>query len=288
MTHLPLTLVNPGDSVLLPDPAYSAYAAGIAVAEGVVHPMPLLEKNGYLPDLTEIPSDVARSAKLMFLNYPNNPTTACASLKFFEDVVDFARQHEVFIAHDAPYNLLCFDGEKHPSFLEARGAKDVGVEFHSFSKLFNMTGWRISFVSGNRDLIDALGTLRGNFDMGPFIPIQQAAAKVLGHARSFIDQTVQVFQRRRDVLVEGLERLGWPVKRPRATFYCWVPVPEACSTRDFTCRLLNEAHILVAPGTGFGPSGEGYIRFALTVSEEKLQEVVQRLQDAGFVYPKQG
>ena len=284
MTHLPLVLVNPGDPVLLPDPCYVAYHAGVMIAEGKIHWMPLLEKNGYLPDLSAIPSDVAKAAKLMFLNYPNNPTTACATLDFFQEVVEFAKDNEVWIAHDAPYNFICFDQEKPLSFLQVPGAKDVGVEFHSFSKLFNMTGWRISFVSGNQDIIDALGTLKGNLDMGQFLPIQQAATRVLGQYRSYIPNNVEIYRKRRNVVLKGLEQLGWNVPASKATFFIWIPVPEDTDCWSFTCRILKEAGVLLTPGTGFGPHGEGYIRIALTVPENVLEQVIERLRENGFVY----
>lgn len=284
VTHMPLTLVNPGDYVLLPDPAYAAYPAGVQLAEGRIYSMPLLERNGYLPDLEAVPSEIARAAKLMILNYPNNPTTACATEAFFADVVDFARQHGIFIAHDAPYNLMAFEGQRKLSFLETPGAKDVGIEFHSFSKLFNMTGWRVAFCAGNPELVSLLGTLKSNLDMGIFLPIQYAAIKALDSARPFIENLCGVYQRRRDVLVEGLRQLGWRLQAPRATFYVWAPVPDGTDSWSFTCRLLEQTGVLVTPGVGFGPCGEGYIRVALTVSEERLGQVIARLREVGFTY----
>lgn len=285
MGHMPLAFCNPGDGVLIPNPCYPAYRPGIVLAGAETIEMPLLEENGFLPKLDDIPSEDAKRAKLMLLNHPGNPTAACATPEFFREVVAFARQYEIIVCHDAPYNEISFDGNKQPSFLQTEGAMDVGVEFNSCSKTFNMPGWRVAYMVGNSDVVAGLGKLKSNVDMGIFEPIQLAAVKALESGTSFYHASARMYQARRDTLVSGLNELGWNVIVPGASFFMWTRVPDGktpCAA--FATQLLEKAGVLVSPGTGFGTHGEGYIRIALTVSEERLREVVQRIKDAGFVY----
>ncbi len=284
MGHLPLATVDPGEVVLVPNPCYPAYLPGILLAGGECHDLPLVKDKGYLPDLEAIPEAIARRAKLLILNYPNNPTTAVATLEFFHRVVEFARRYTIIVAHDAPYLEISFDGQRQPSFLEAAGAKEVGVEFNSFSKMFNMAGWRIGFVVGNREVIAALGTIKSNVDMGIYFPIQYAALKALNEKSDFVGEMAARYQNRRDMLVKGLAELGWPVQKAPATFFLWIPVPDQSPSAEFAMRLLQQTGICMTPGSGFGSYGEGYIRIALTVSEQQLNEILERLRCAGFVY----
>ncbi|MBN1901073.1 LL-diaminopimelate aminotransferase [Candidatus Sumerlaeota bacterium] len=285
MGRLPLALVNPGEVILCPDPCYPAYMPGMILAGAEIRYMPLKKEHDFLPDFGKIPEDIARRARLMYLNYPNNPIGATATPEFFAEAIEFARKYEIIIAHDAPYNMMVFDKEKPLSFLQIPGAKDVGVEFHSMSKLFNMTGWRCSFVSGNRQVIAALSKLISNVDMGIFRPIQFAAIKALQNGTTFINKMNKLYQERRDVVVKGLRELGWEVDLPKASFFVWLPVPEkGRESIPFALEILNKTGVLLTPGRGFGTYGEGYLRIALTVSSERLKEVIRRLRDAGYVY----
>jgi len=283
--HLPAALVDPGDVVLIPDPCYPAYKPGIIIAGGEIVTMPLLEEKGFLPDLDAIPEDVAQRAKLMLINFPGNPTAAVADLDYFEKVVAFAKKNEIIVAHDAPYSKISFDGFRCPSFLEAPGAKDVGIEFNSMSKTFNMSGWRIAFAVGNAEVIAALGKVKSNVDMGIFEPLQHAAIAALNGSQDCVEESRLLYKGRRDVLVDGLCSLGWKVEKPKASFFVWMPVPEAgTSSADFASRVLKDAHVVITPGNGFGGCGEGYLRMALTVEEPVLKKVIQRLDKAGFRY----
>lgn len=285
MSGLPLALVSPGEVVLVPDPCYPAYLPGIVAAGGESHFMPLLESRGFLPDLDSIPEELCRRTKLMILNFPSNPTASICSLNYFEKVVSFARRHEIIVAHDAPYSEIVFDGNRQPSFLEAADAKEVGIEFHSMSKTFNMSGWRCAFAVGNADVIGALGKLKSNLDMGIFEPVQHAAITALTGSMDFTEEMCRLYERRRDILLEGLERLGWNPRKSPATFFLWTPVPEeGVSSGDFATKVLTRSGVLVTPGTGFGPHGEGYVRIALTVEEEQMREVIERLDKAGLRY----
>lgn len=285
VADLPMAFVNPGDVVLLPNPCYTAYIPGIVMAGGEVYFMPLKEENEFLPDLDAIPEDICKRAKLMILNFPGNPTAALAPLSFFDKVVAFAKKHNIVVAHDAPYSEAIFDGERQPSFLEAAGAKDVGIEFHSCSKVFNMPGWRVAYASGNAQALAHLGKVRSNVDMGIFQPIQYAAIAALTGNMDFPREMSKVYQRRRDVLIKGLNELGWNVRVPKATFFVWTRVPEkGASSADFATRVLEKAGVLITPGNGFGDGGEGYIRIALTVEEDIMQQAVERIKKAGFVY----
>jgi LL-diaminopimelate aminotransferase len=284
MGNLPLATVDPGEVVLVPNPRYPAYVPSVLLAGGECYELPLREERNYLPDLEVIPESVARRAKLMILNYPNNPTTGVATLDFFQHVVEFARRYSIIVAHDAPYLEITFDGQRQPSFLEAPGSKEVGVEFNSFSKMFNMAGWRIGVVVGNEDVIAALGTLKSNTDMGIFLPLQRAAIKALNEKSDFPATMAARYQSRRNIMVQGLEQLGWRAPCPSATFFLWLPVPEKSSSVEFAARLLQKTGVCITPGAGFGSYGEGYIRIALTASEERLDEALKRLRREGFAY----
>jgi len=283
---LPLALCDPGDAVLCPDPCYTAYHPGITLLGNDIVPMPLLRENDFLPDLEAVPGDVLKRAKMMLLNYPNNPTAATATPEFFGDVVRFAERHGIAVAHDAAYSQTVFDGERPISFLATPGAKEVGVEFNSLSKTFNMTGWRIAFAVGNAEIINALAQVKSNIDMGTFEPIQYAAVAALEGGMEFTRQMNQTYQRRRDALLEGLRSLGWDVIVPKATFFFWVPVPKAAARNsvEFAGDILERAGIVAAPGVAFGDHGEGYIRMAVTRDENRIRQAVERLQRAGFVY----
>ncbi len=275
--HLPVAVVNPGDPVLVPQPGYPVYQAASILAGGEPVHMPLTEDNGWLPDLSAIPTDVAKRASLMFLNYPNNPTAACATIEFFTEAVEFAKSHDIVIAQDEAYSELYFD-QRPISILQAPGAKDVAIEFHSLSKTFNMTGWRIGWAVGNPDIVSALAKVKGNMDSGQFNAIQQAGQEALTHVdhvevKGFLD----VYRERRDVLVDGLSKIGFGVNKPEATFYVWSRCPNGLKSMDVATRALEEASVVLIPGIGFGEPGEGYVRAALTVDTDRLTEAVNRL-----------
>jgi len=251
---------------------------GTWFAGGECHFMPLRRDNGFLPDLSAIPTEVARRAKLMYLNYPNNPTSACATPEFFRSVVEFARRHDVIVCHDAMYSELKFDGYDPPSFLAAEGAHEVGVEFHSLSKTYSMTGWRLGFCVGNATAVGGLGKIKTNVDSGVFEAVQHAGVAALNGPHDLPERYRKTYQERRDVVVAGLRRCGWEVDVPKATFFVWAPVPDGRDSRAFASRLLEEAGVVVTPGVGFGPSGEGFYRIALTIGVERIAEAMGRLQ----------
>ncbi|MBI5664892.1 MAG: LL-diaminopimelate aminotransferase [Nitrospirae bacterium] len=275
--HIPLAFVNPGDVVLVPSPGYPVYPVATLFAGGVSHTMPLLEKNAYLPDLKTIPAGVLKKAKLMFVNYPNNPTSACAGMAFYKEVVSFAAKNNIIVCHDAAYSEVYYDGKKPLSFLQVPGAKDVGIEFHSLSKTYNMTGWRIGFAVGNKDVIAGLGKIKTNLDSGIFQAVQEAGIEALNTDDAVLKKIRDMYQGRRDALCDGLKKLGLSLDKPKASFYLWVKCPKGRSSMDFTVHLLNNAGILSTPGNGFGAPGEGYIRFALTVPVKRIKEAVERI-----------
>jgi len=277
IAHLPLAFVDPGDVVLVPNPAYPVYHIGTIFAGGRPYYMPLLEENGFLPDLEKIPEDIARRAKLIFVNYPNNPTAAVADLDFFERLKRFAKKYNIIVCHDAAYTELSYDGYRPPSFLEVKGSKEIAIEFHSLSKTYNMTGWRIGFAVGNAEVIKALKEVKSNIDSGVFQAVQWAAIAALEGSENAVEKNRGVFQERRDILIDGLRKIGLRVQRAKATFYLWARVPSGYSSASFSQFLLERAGIVTTPGSGFGDAGEGYIRIALTVPKERIIEAVKRL-----------
>ncbi len=283
IAHISLAFVNPGDLNLVPSPGYPVYNIGTLFADGVPHFMPLRRENGFLPDLDAIPDDVAARAKLMFINYPNNPTAAVADRAFFERVVEFARRHSVIVCHDAAYTELYYDGHKPMSFLEVEGAREVGIEFHSLSKTYNMTGWRIGFAVGNAKVIAGLGKIKTNVDSGLFEAIQMAGIEALEGPQEPQAELRRMYQRRRDVLVGGLRQIGLDVDAPAASFYVWFPVPKGQTSAGFAKLLLEKAGIVATPGNGFGDAGEGYARMTLCLPEQRLQEAVERIRTAGIL-----
>ncbi|MEW5693400.1 MAG: LL-diaminopimelate aminotransferase [Candidatus Hydrogenedentota bacterium] len=277
IAHIHIAFVNPGDIVLEPDPAYPVYHIGTVFTDGESYTVPLLEKNNFLPDLSSIPTDIAKRAKLFFINYPNNPTGAKADLRFYNDVVRFAKDYNVIICADTAYSEI-YDNEPPPSFLNAREARDVGVEFHSLSKTYNMTGWRIGFVCGNADIISGLGKVKTNVDSGVFQAVQEAAITALGSSKQSVKKIRQTFTKRRKLFKQGLDELGFRYFDTDTTFYIWVKVPGDIDSKTFAMRVLEETGVVVTPGIGFGRYGEGYFRVALTVKEQELKEALQRIK----------
>ena len=284
IAHVFFAFVDPGDYTLVPDPAYPVYRNATILAGGTPYFMPINPQNNYLPELDKIPEDIAKQSKLIFLNYPNNPTGAVANLEYFKEVVDFAKKYDILICHDQAYCEMTFDGYVAPSFLQVEGAKERCIEFFSHSKTYNMTGWRIGWAAGGAEPMNALGIIKNNIDSGIFKAIQKAGINALGSPQSEIDQLNTLYQKRRDIMIEGLKELGWNIKPSKATFYLWIPTPKGMSSVDFSELMLEKAHIIVPPGNGWGESGEGFFRIALTVGEEKLKEVIQRMKKAGIRY----
>ncbi len=282
IAHIPLAFINPGDVALVPSPAYPVYKIATLFAGGTPYEMPLLKENGFLPDLGAIPADVLAKAKMMFLNYPNNPTAAPATKEFFNEVVEFANKHNVMICHDFAYSEMAYDGYKPPSFLEIPGAMEVGIEFHSLSKTYNMTGWRIGWAAGNADIIGGLGHIKSNIDSGIFEAIQVAGIEAMRDDATWLAKMQALYTERRNVVMAGLKKLGLKAETPKATFYVWVEVPEGHTSTSVAAHLLEKTGIVTTPGSGFGAPGEGYFRIALTVSKERLQEAMDRMQQVGF------
>lgn len=283
LAHLAWAFIDPGDICLVPDPGYTVYKVHTSMAGGTPYVMPLLEKNGFVPDLSAIPADVARKAKLMYINYPNNPTGAIATPEFFSEVVAFAKENDVIVCHDAAYSEVTFDGYDAPSFLETPGAMDVGIEMHSLSKTYNMTGWRIGFAVGNSDIVRGLNKMKSNIDSKQFPAIAIAAA----HALLDLDgnkQTLDLYKKRRDIVIDGLNSLGWNLPKTKATLYVWAPVPPKYTSVEFSKLLLEKAGILIGNGAGYGQYGEGYFRMSLTVSGDKdgerIQEAISRMKES--------
>jgi LL-diaminopimelate aminotransferase len=276
--HFVLARVNPGETVLMTDPGYPAYRASILIAGGEPASVPIRPENGYLPSLADIPSDLARRASAMFLNYPNNPTGATATPAFLKDLVEFARTHDIAVCYDNPYIDFVFDGEKPLSFLSVPGAKDVGIELNSLSKPFNMTGWRIGMAVGNPELIAAMSKVKENTDSGPFNAIQYAAIAALNRCEDHLAHMLRIYERRRNLVLATLRQLGIHDSPPRGTFYLWVPVPGGMTSLEFADLLLEKAHVVVAPGRGYGDHGEGYVRLSLTISDARLEEAMERIR----------
>lgn len=282
LTHLALAYVNPGDVVLVPSPAYPAHFRGPAIAGANIYPLILKREKGWLIDLSEIPSDIARQAKVLYFNYPSNPTAAIAPRSFFEEVVAFARDYQILLVHDLCYAELAFDGYQPTSLLEIPGAKEIGVEFHTLSKTYNMAGWRVGFVVGNRHIIQGLRTLKTNLDYGVFSVLQKAAEVALSLPDSYIASVCDRYRQRRDFLIQGLNELGWQLTPTQATMYLWVPVPLGMSSTDFALKLLQETGVVVTPGNAFGEGGEGYVRISLIADRDRLGEALKRMAQANI------
>jgi LL-diaminopimelate aminotransferase len=278
IANMAVAFVDPGDLVLVATPCYPVYPIGTSFNGGQNYFLPLVKENRFLPDLDAIPPDIGRRAKLLWINYPNNPTAAVADKEFFERVVEFALRYNVIVCHDAAYTEIGFDGYRPLSFLEVDGAREVGIEFHSLSKTFNMTGWRIGMAVGNPALVSGLAQVKSNVDSGVFQAVQEAAIEALGLGDQIVEPARKIFQGRRDILVPGLRKIGLECDTPRATFYVWVSVPKGLKSADFTAKILDQAGVITTPGNGFGEPGEGYVRFTLCVDEERLKEVTERIR----------
>jgi LL-diaminopimelate aminotransferase len=276
--HIALCFIDPGDIALVPDPAYPVYSIGTMFAGGSSFYMPLTEDNGFLPDLDRIPADTARKAKMLWINYPNNPTAAVADHEFFERVVAFARKYDIAVCHDAPYTEVAFDGYRPVSFLEAHGAIETGVEFHSLSKSYNMTGWRVGMMVGNAGIIDALRRVKSNLDSGIPQAIQQAAIEALTGPQDCVTEHNTIYKQRRDRLLETLDQIGLKARPPSASLSIWARVPAGYTSLEFATSLLEDAGVVVTPGIGYGKYGEGYIRLSLTVPDQRLEEALARLR----------
>lgn len=280
--HIPLCFTDPGRYNLVPDPGYPVYEAGTVFAGGIPHHMPLLEENGFLPDFTLIPSDVAKNAALMFLNYPNNPTGACAPASFYREAIAFAKEHGIILVHDSAYAEITYDGKPAPSILGFEGAMDVSIETGSLSKYFNMTGWRIGWVVGNRELVGTVATLKSNIDSGAFQAVQVAATAALNGPWDAVDKMREIYRRRRDKVVAALNSMGWSLASPNGSIYIWAKVPDGYTSAGFAEKVFDETGVVITPGNGYGKAGEGYFRISLTVREDQLDEALARLKSAGI------
>lgn len=282
LTHLAIAYINPGDLVLVPSPAYPAHFRGPLIAGGEIYPLMLKAEQDWLIDLGAIPDEVADRAKILYFNYPSNPTAATAPREFFEDVVAFARKHEILLVHDQAYAELAFDGYQPTSLLEIPGAKDIGVEFHTMSKTYNMAGWRVGFVVGNRHIIQGLRTLKTNMDYGIFAALQSAAETALQLPDVYLHEVQARYRTRRDFLIQGLGELGWSVPKTKATMYLWVPCPPGMTSTDFALSVLQQTGVVVTPGNAFGAGGEGYVRISLIAELDRLQTALDRLRQANI------
>ncbi len=284
IAHVFFAFVDKGDYTLVPDPGYPVYHNATIFAGGTPYEMPLTEGNGYLPDFDKIPEDIAMKSKIMFLNYPNNPTGAVANLDFFKKAVDFCKKYDILLCSDMAYSEMTYDGYKAPSVLQVEGAKDVAIEFYSHSKSYNMTGWRVGFVCGNAQAIKALGTIKNNIDSGTFKAIQDAASVAFDVDEKYINELNNMYQQRRDAAEEGFRELGWDIKPSKATFYLWLPVPKGMTSEEFVTLMLEKANVVVPPGNGYGKYGEGYFRVALTKDVDTIKECIRRMKEAGIRY----
>jgi LL-diaminopimelate aminotransferase len=278
IAHVPLALVDPGDVVLVPDPGYTVYVTGALMAGAEPYIMPLTVENNWLPDLDAIPEEVAKRARLMWLNYPNNPTAAVADRDFLERAVAFCRRHDIILCHDAPYSEIAFDGYRPLTLFEIPGAKEIGLEFHSLSKTFNMTGWRIGWVCGRADLVGLIGQLKTNIDSGIFQAVQWAAIEALNGGDQETRAACSVYSKRHRLVADTLNDIGWKIKPPRATFYVWAPVPPGYDSIAFAAHVLDEVGVNITPGVGFGTHGEGYFRLSVTAPDARLEEAMARMR----------
>lgn len=282
IAHFPLAFLNSGDISLVPDPCYPPYKGGTILAGGRPYLMPLLAQNSFLPDLKKIPYFVRKQAKIIFVNYPNNPTGACATDEFYAQVIEFAVKNNLIIISDLAYSEMAYDGYRPRSLLEFPGAREVVIEFHSLSKTYNMTGWRSGWACGNAQLVGALAKIKSNIDSGIFSAIQIASVVALNGPESYLKSMCALYQQRRNILVDGLNALGWQAHKPKATFYVWIKLPTKTEALTFAARLLQEANIVATPGVGFGEYGQGYLRMALTVGEERMKEALARLKKISY------
>ncbi|MGE6549343.1 pyridoxal phosphate-dependent aminotransferase [Bacillus mycoides] len=277
LVELPLCFTNPGDTILVPDPGYPDYLSGVALAKAQFETMPLIAENNFLPDYTKIDDTIAERTKLMFLNYPNNPTGATASKEFFDKTIHFANKHNILVVHDFAYGAIGFDSQKPVSFLQADGAKDAGIEIYTLSKTFNMAGWRIAFAVGNESVIETINLLQDHMYVSIFGAVQDAAREALLGSQSCVVELVNSYESRRNALIEACHAIGWNVDIPKGSFFAWLPVPEGYTSEQFSNILLEKAHVAVAPGVGFGEHGEGYVRVGLLHTEERLREAINRI-----------
>jgi len=281
IAHLSLAFLNNDDIALVPSPAYPVHFNGVLIAGGVLHNIPIYEKDGYLPNLRSVPQKIVKKSRLLFLSYPHNPTAAIATLDFFADTVKWAKGKNIIIGHDLAYSDIVFDNYKAPSILQVKGSKEMCIEFHTCSKSYNMAGWRIGFAVGNKEILKTLAKTKSYIDFGIFKPIQYAAIKALTGPQVCVKKTVEIYRKRRDTLVEGLRGIGWNVPSPKATFYVWARIPDkysALTSLEFVSLLIRETGVALAPGTGFGECGEGYVRFALVENTARIKEAVKRIQ----------
>ncbi|MDO5305187.1 MAG: LL-diaminopimelate aminotransferase [bacterium] len=284
IAHVFFAYVDEGDYTLVPDPGYPVYKNATIFAGGTPYSMPLSAENNFLPDFDKIPEEIAKKSKIMFLNYPNNPTGAVCDLEFFKKAVDFCKKYDILLCHDQAYCEMTYDGYVAPSVLQVEGAKDIAIEFFSHSKSYNMTGWRVGFVCGNEEAITALGTIKNNIDSGVFKAIQQAAVAAFKTPKERIQKLNNMYKERKEVMEQGLRELGWDIVPSKATFYLWVPVPKGFTSEEFVTVMLEKAHLVVPPGNGYGKYGEGFFRIALTKPVEDIKEALRRMKEAGISY----
>jgi LL-diaminopimelate aminotransferase len=282
LVHLPMAFADPGDVILVPDPGYTAYATGIAMAEAEPYFMPLRKENGFLPDLRAIPEEIAERAVMMIINFPGNPVPALAPRSFFAEVIEFAKRYDIIVVSDFAYSELYYDGHKPISFLSLPGAKEVGIEMNSLSKSYNMAGCRIGYACGNAQILKVLGQLKSNLDYGVFGPIQKAAAAALTKGAAFCEESRQIYQARRDLLIDGLAAIGWEVERPKASMFVWAEIPNGWTSLEFAYALMDRAQVVVTPGHAFGPAGEGFVRIALVQDERQLRQAVANIKASGL------
>ena len=278
IAHISWCYLNPGDTVLVPDPGYPVYSGGAILAGAEPYYMPLTAERGFLPDLAAIPEDIAKKAKMMFINYPNNPTGAVADENFYRAVIDFAKKYEILVCHDNAYSEVAYESYQPLSFLQIPGAKEVGIEFSSVSKAYNMTGWRIGWAAGNAQVIEALGRFKTNIDSGQFQAVQYAASVGLTGSQEIVAANNEIYRERRDIVVDGLNAMGWQLEKPQATFYIWAPVPKGFTSASFAEFVIEKAGVVITPGNGYGEQGEGYFRISITIPKERIAEALERMK----------